>query len=225
MLKPEDVMIIIPTLGRHLLQQTLLSFLKTSPPEVKTVVVFDGVSPLTLVELESSQIMVVENKERRGFWGSLNAGMDSLPRPLIGFYADDVIFYPDWLEAALNCYKGGLMAVQDGVWDNYHASHGFISRKWLWVLYGKSKFPEEYKHGFGDSELTQFSRDLGGFQYCAACHIEHIHHDNKKREWDVIDEIGASTRYEDGTLHPIRYDEWARAGKREAKRRKANQHG
>ena len=223
--KPQDLMIVIPTLGRSLLRQTLRSFLDTAPTGVLAVVVFDGIPPLDLVELQALQVIFIENKKRLGYWGSLNAGLEALERPLVGFYADDVLFHPYWLESALNCYNGyfkdgkGLLAVHDGVWKNFHASHGFISRKWLWILYGEPKFPECYKHDFGDSELTQFSKDFQRFKYCNACEIEHLHYDNKRREWDEIDDVGASSKYEDGTLYPIRYDEWVRVGKREAEQR------
>lgn len=222
----DKIVVIVPTIGRpDYLEQTVKSFLDTSEHSIICVIADGEPLPGYLSYLwADNRVISLSSEIRRGFWATLNFGLGLTERPIIGFFGNDVIFYPDWEELILGTFTGlyadgkALVAVKDDVWDSYHASHGFIGRQFLYALYGEEKFPDVYYHKYADSELTQFAKDLDRFIYCEGAYIKHLHPTKGAREIDWVDTIpkqGTGAK----RLYDSRYKEWDTNGRKEARKR------
>lgn len=217
----DDLLVLIPTKGRHdLLNQAVDSFLETTKKS-QLCIIFDDEQEIFW---PSPRVSSVRTPKRMGYWGALNVGFDLFPYPLLGYFANDVIFHEGWETISVRAYNKyfpdgkGLLALRDEVWNEYHAAHGIISREWLSVLYDNSRFPSEYGHHYGDSELTQFSKDLRRFRYCEEAYVEHLHPDNDKRGKDEIDAMSGDILgvKEAKALYDFRYKMWDTKGRKQA---------
>lgn len=224
MFSTKDLLVIIPTKGRpDMLNTAVQSFLRTTT-DSQLCVTFDDEKE---TYWNSPRVSSLRTPERMGYWGVLNYTIDLFPYPLVGYFANDVIFHPGWEGEAVKSFNKhfpdgrGLLALQDDVWGDFHAAHGIISLSWLDVLYGRPEFPGIYGHHYGDSELTQFTKDLHRFKYCPTARVEHLHPDKDKRERDEIDNMAGDilSPKEAKQLYDARYLWWDREGRREAKDR------
>lgn len=218
------MIVIMPTIGRHkLVKQSVSTFLSTSS-NARILVIGDGEDAPPLVE--HPRVMTARTDERAGFWSALNYGLSIVPdENIYGFFGNDVIFTSGWEVSVEQCFANhfpqgkGLMAVRDGVWDSFHASHGFTTKAFLEVLYGKPLFPAAYFHYYADGELTQFAKDLGRFKYCGNAYIKHLHHDKGLRELDEVDALPRTNVFISKKIYDERYRAWKNGGKKEARRR------
>lgn len=214
-LRPEDVLIVIPTLGRPAaLFNTVSSLMASSTSNWHCVIVDNNEEETTIHFPTDSRISHIVPDTPLGFWRSIGLALDEFEHELIGFFGNDSIFYPYCIENMLVCwnsqfpYNKGLMAIRDDMHNGYHTAHGFISRTFMKVLYGIVRAPR-YQHGFGDSELTQFARDLHRFRYCAQAHVEHIHPNSSTRPLDWVDAQAKMSRRRDNLDYNKNYVTWS----------------
>lgn len=117
------------------------------------------------------------------------------------FLADDCMFGSKWLSIAQSDHRQqfpngvGLLAYNDGMHDGLHASHAFMTRKTLEVLYGKVRFPDEYEHCFADTELVHATKSLGCYGYAPGSIVTHRHPANGSRAFDSTDALHTLEKY------------------------------
>ncbi len=214
-LRPEDVLIVIPTLSRPTyLFNTVTSLLASSTGNWHCVVVDNNGEENTSYVPEDNRITHFVPQKPLGFWQSMSLALTYFKHELVGYFGNDCLFFPHCIEDMLVCWNGqfphnkGLMTVRDDMHNGYHAAHGFISRTFLEILYGSVRAPM-YRHGYGDSELTQFARDLRRFRYCAQSHVEHLHPNSSTRTRDAVDDLGRESRRFDNLYYIDNYETWA----------------
>ncbi len=219
-----DVAILIPTRGRTNMLSDCVRSLRDTPGGWEATVLHDGEEPPSWLMHPDTRTIHIQIHTQAGYWRALDRGMDISRRPLIAYFANDCVFDPGWLEAALICWNLefpdglGLLGINDGLHDFQHCCHGITSRRWLEVLYGQpARFPP-YRHHYGDSELTQFSMDLDRLRYCRSAMVRHLHPDNDGRERDEVDgEAGNSALVR--PEYDRRYEIWDRRGRGLARQR------
>ncbi len=214
-MRTQDIQIVIPSMGRpHMLYGAIKSLIEASDGDWACTVVHNGgrdVETKWIIDTRITYNFIGGGTV--GFWQALNMVLKNSKRELIGFFGNDTVFHADCIANMLICWNyhfpdnAGILTTRDDVHDGYHAAHGFISRTFLNILYGEVIFPP-YQHGYGDAELTQFSRDLNLLRYCPQSYIEHRHPDVKTRERDWVDNAAFKTRKEDNKLYSARFIEW-----------------
>lgn len=148
-----------------------------------------------------------------GFWQGINRALDFVERDddQFCYFGKDVIFSPDWMSKAWNAYTAvfptglGLLSFRDDIQNGFSASHGMLTKRWLYVLYGETQFPAPpYTHFFCDSETTQRSKDFGRYIYCHESHVAHLH------EQTGFDSDAHRLRlmHEDKLIEHERYEQW-----------------
>lgn len=105
---------------------------QTCPPSEIIVVIDHNASLLERVQDHLSDVVVVENTERRGLSGARNSGVALAKSSIIAFLDDDAIAEPDWLESLCVAFTDSQVLGVGGA---------VIPR---WLKKQPSWFPEEF---------------------------------------------------------------------------------
>ncbi len=120
--------------------------------------------------------------------------------PWILCAADDVIFHPNWFEAAeAACLNfDGILGTNDlghiGTITGSHTTHPIVSRKYIseqGTLDEVGKLCHEgYIHNYVDAEFVHTAHKRGCWKHASNCIIEHNHPAWQKNDWDDIYQKG-----------------------------------
>ena len=105
---------------------------QTCPPSEVIVVIDHNTSLLRRVQEHLSDVVVIENTERRGLSGARNSGVALAKSSIIAFLDDDAIAAPDWLESLCVAFTDSQVLGVGGA---------VIPR---WLKKQPSWFPEEF---------------------------------------------------------------------------------
>lgn len=130
----------------------------------------------------------------------INAGMRASTEPLIFTGADDLVFSPGWLEAAMAKLADGIGVVGTNDLGNpdvvagRHATHSIVTRDYA-LEHGTYDQPgviyhEGYDHNFCDVEMVQTAIRRRAWAFAADSIVEHVHPSWKKAESDPTYELG-----------------------------------
>jgi GT2 family glycosyltransferase len=120
--------------------------------------------------------------------------------------ADDVVFQPGWLEAAMaemNAMGGsGLVGLNEGPDSSFGrlATHFLVSRKYAVRGLGGTIMIPPYRHGWTDMEATFRAKRDGRLRFAEDARIEHLHPLYGTSEVDEIYKKGQSTHDQDEEL-------------------------
>lgn len=131
-----------------------------------------------------SLLLVVD---KRPSWAQkINDGIRRTREPWLLLCADDVKFYPRFLEAAARLMSDpgvGVIGTCDlghrGTLEGWHSTHPIVSRKYV-IEQGTADQKgviahEGYRHNFVDTEIVATAKKRGAYQHCRDCLIEHLH--------------------------------------------------
>lgn len=113
-------------------------------------------------------IIVVNDKDRRGFMHVFNNTVARLDIKYVVYLAQDAYPGIDWLKIAYETLEKtgkGLLAFNDGKWRGRVASFGLVRIDWVRKLYGGPVFFPGYKAHKADNELTVIARVQNQFDY------------------------------------------------------------
>jgi GT2 family glycosyltransferase len=114
--------------------------------------------------------------------GSAQAWNDSLALakgdPIV-LAADDLIFQPGWLAAALARLAEfpdgwGFVGFNDGHWGEELSTHYLMSRRLIVEVFG-GVVSWGYEHSFTDREANERARRAGRYAWCEDAHVYHAH--------------------------------------------------
>ncbi len=218
------IAIVVPTLGRPGALRPLLASITTATPAGVANIIFvvDHNDKETHVELQSAWKQGWNFKvlfEDGTYPQKVNAGMRACSDPLVLPTADDVVFYPRWLEYALAAFGPGVNVVGTNdltpiTADGTHATMPIIRRSYIeqpGAAFAEPGvlFHEGYHHNRCETETCQLAMRRGVWQFCAESIIEHRHHTWGSREVDETDRRGnLQNREADEALFAEREAAW-----------------
>lgn len=215
--------ILIPSLGRaDKLAPLMQNIAATTPPTYAVIFVLDEDDAESREALrgyvEPGYVVLQGGSYPR----KTNAGYEFGSSPLVLPTADDVVFYPGWLEAALEAFEDpaiqvvGTRDLSPITADGSHVTMPIIRRSYVedpgavWEECGKI-FHEGYHHGWVETELWQLAQHRGVAKFAPESIIEHLHPDWGTREPDATDLKGnAGNKSLDQALFNSRRAQWAR---------------
>ena len=118
--------------------------------------------------------------EYRGASRSWNDALRASRGDPVVLAADDLIFQPGWLDAALADLSQfedgwGFVGFNDGIHGPDLSTHYLVSRRLIHEAFGGVIVWECYEHSFSDCEATERAKRAGRYAWCAQAHIEHVH--------------------------------------------------
>jgi len=132
--------------------------------------------------------------------------------------ADDLVFHPGWIEAALAahqrthaCVVGTNDSGNQRVMRGDHSTHSLVHRDY-WEC-GTADEPhkiyhEGYWHNYVDDEMVQTAKVRQTFTYAHDAMIEHMHPDWQKAAMDETYRLGKQHFNQDAALHQARQHLW-----------------
>jgi glycosyltransferase involved in cell wall biosynthesis len=129
------------------------------------------------------------------------------------FAADDLVWHPGWLDAALGRLAAfedgwGLVGFNDGHWTANLSTHYLMSRRFIVEVLGGVVAWDFYPHSFNDLETCERSKRAGRYAWCEEAIVRHEHWTFGDRSKDATDDIGLDRHGE----AQQRYNERAAAG-------------
>jgi len=146
------------------------------------------------------EIVVDYREEHRGCsqaWNDALALSDGDPVILA---ADDLIFQPGWLDAALRRLDEfedgwGFVGFNDGHWGAELSTHYMVSRRLITEEFGGVIAWPHYHHSFNDREANERAKRAGRYAWCEDARVLHRH-------WIFGDRIQDETDTRKLALHP-----------------------
>lgn len=144
-----------------------------------------------------------------GSWAKrINLGYRATTEPYLFLGAEDVLFHPGWLSAALAVMDDGVVVVND--LHNPFGTLALVARSYadLGTIDGPGLVHEGYRHNCVDGELFETARFRGRYAYCEKSIVEHLHPAAGKAEDDEVYRMGRAAWDEDTTLYNERLHLW-----------------
>lgn len=134
----------------------------------------------TAMRLEALGCIVDYCDEYRGNSTAWNVALAGSKGDPIVFAADDLVWEPGWLEAALGeleQFDGGwgLVGFNDGHWGAELSTHYLMSRRFIIEILGGVVAWDFYRHSFNDLEVNERAKRAGRYRWCEQAHVRHRH--------------------------------------------------
>lgn len=186
-----SVVVLVPVLGRpHRVLPTLRSLAATAPgAHVLFIADPDDRAEIAAVTAAGAPLLITEGSYAR----KINRGVAHTTERLIFLGADDLEFYPGWLEACTAHIDAGAQVV--GVNDlcaartqaGQHATHFLMTRDYAEAATidgTPGPLFEGYDHSCVDDELVEVARHRGVLVIDPSIVVEHLHPDAGKAPTD-----------------------------------------
>lgn len=208
-----DVAILIPVLDRPHRLAPLLANIAQATPEPHRIVFAASDQP-TIDELDRLGAEYLQD-EGDSWPNRINRLFHATTEPYVFLGADDVIFYPGWLTAALEAMQevDGVVAVADMY--NPDGTLALVSRNYINEHSGCIDIPNVviypgYRHNYSDTELFSVAKSRGRHRYCPEAIVEHLHPLAGKAHMDTTYAIGFNSEPEDHRRYLDRQWMWTR---------------
>jgi len=209
----KQVLVVIPSMYRpEGLLRAVESVLSTAPG-VKVVCVLDmddEPSRAILGTLDDESVCIVTVTGDMPTASRWNAGAEYSEADYFVIGADDIVFQPGWLEAALGAMDvlGGecVVGFNEGASFGVLAAHFMVSRKYAARGLGGCIMIPSYEHGFTDVEVTARAKSDNRLAFAEGAVIQHLHPFYGTAETDEIYEKGNESNARDEALFARRLD-------------------
>lgn len=213
-----SVSILIPVLNRPHRIMPLLANIADATPE-EHCVIFAASDPPTVGVLNAlgtrSAYMIDEG---RSWPERINLLFRATDEPYVFLGADDVLFHPGWLTAALETMRsfdllGGVVTVED--LHNPRGTLALVARSYIDFFGGTGDgIPGQvihpgYGHCYSDNELFEVAHSRDRWAYCRESLVEHLHPDAGKGQNDSTYMKGMATIAADTALFHSRRGLWS----------------
>ena len=137
-------------------------------------------------------VLVLPRRRVGDYAHKVNVGVLNSREPLIFMGASDIRFRPGWLEACEARLSGDVQAVGTNDLANQrtsrgHSTHSLLTREYarLGLIDGNpGVLCEGYVHEYTDDEFVGTARKRGVYAHARDAHVEHLHPQAGKGEWD-----------------------------------------
>lgn len=182
------LVILVPMLGRPHRVRPLLDSIQEATPAASVLFLLSQTDTTVrrTVEATGQPSHIVPYLSVGDYAMKINRGIAATDHPLIFTGADDLRFWPGWLQAALDALAPGIGVVGTNdlgnprVMAGDHATHFLVTREY--AQRGTVDQPNsgmlmhpEYPHEFVDDELVGTAKKRGAWAMALDAHVEHLH--------------------------------------------------
>jgi len=198
------VSVIIPTCKRPQILARMLQSLKdtTQGFDVEAVAIVDDDIVSANIAMEYGCRIVEHSSMKRGALYCWNRGLQLCSGDIICPSGDDQIFYPNWLDYALESHKEkldgyGVVGMNDLAYNgNTQLATMFLfDRQYCKDHMGGIFAPPVYKYYCVDSEWNAKAKSLKRFYWDERAVVEHLHSAHGKRPFDDHDKERVDNNY------------------------------
>lgn len=182
-----DLVVLVPMLHRAHRVEPLLESLNATTPGARVLFICSpGDDKVTgTIDTTGCERIEVDGPNPGDYARKINAGYRHSAEPLIFLGADDLLFHPGWLEAAVAEMRDGIGVVgtndlgSQRVMAGQHATHSLVTRAYA-DEFGTIDQPgailhEGYPHEYVDDELVGTARHRRAWAFAVDSHVEHLH--------------------------------------------------
>lgn len=217
----------VPVLDRpHRVVPLMESVAAATPEPYRLLFVATGNDhgELDALDAAGADVLVLPGARRGGdFSRKINAGATASDEPLIFTGADDLVFHPGWLAAAMAKLGVasdfmddpvqpdaliGVVGTNDlgnpDVLAGRHSTHSLVTRAYM-NDFGVLDQPEAifhigYDHNYCDVEMVETAKVRSAFVHAADSIVEHVHPSWQKADRDATYELGVAEWSADARL-------------------------
>lgn len=190
------ISVLFPTTGRSARALACVKQLRetTADHDVEIVAAIDNDEASATVLEPLVDILDVRD-EYRGCSQAWNDALALATGDPIVFAADDLVWHPGWLDAALERlaeFPGGwgLVGLNDGHLDGRELStHYLMSRRFIVEVLGGVVAWEFYRHSFNDLEVNERAKRADRFLWAEDARVTHQHWTFGDRDRDATDTL------------------------------------
>lgn len=150
------------------------------------------------VESTSDATVYPLGEEYTSYSDAINRGWKKTTEPFLFLGADDLVFHPGWLDAALRMMDGDVRVVGTNDLHNpyvkrgHHSTHSLVDRRYIErvggvIDDGPGVVLYPYTHQFTDCEFVETAQYRNVFAACLDAKVAHIHPDFGGRPADHVD--------------------------------------
>jgi hypothetical protein len=195
----QDLVILVPVLGRPNHIRPLLSSIERSTPGSRVLFLASPGDNVVIDTIKNAgqDYITVDKKPLGDYARKINVGYSVTNEPLIFTGASDLKFHPGWFEKACTYFddpKIGVVGTNDLgnplVTSGKHATHFLVKRSYgddFGTIDGPGAIlAEVYEHEFVDNELIATAKFRDMYVMALDSHVEHMHpHWNKGKMDDT----------------------------------------
>lgn len=219
------IAVLIPVLGRPQRVEPLVASLKACSLVIQCRPYFlcspGDDAQIEAVRASQSLLSIMEWPAGQGDYArKMNWGVEVSDEPFMLFGADDVHFHPGWAERAVAAwYETGACVIGTNDLGNarvqrgQHSTHPLVHRDYLDCGTADEEgllLHEGYVHQYVDDEFVQTAQVRRTFAFARDAHVEHLHPDWGKGEWDGTYQRGKDGFEHDRVLYNQRKNLWLR---------------
>jgi glycosyltransferase involved in cell wall biosynthesis len=187
------VSVLLATTGRPSLAERCIQGVRdtTRGHSVEIIVAVDA-DPESRDRLTPLADQLLYSSEYRGSSQAWNDCLAASTGDPVVLAADDLIWHPGWLDAALRtlaAFPGGwgFVGFNDGHWGEELSTHWLVSRRLIIEAFGGVITWPCYAHSFQDREANERARQAGRYAWCQDARVEHEHWLFGDRAQDLTD--------------------------------------
>jgi glycosyltransferase involved in cell wall biosynthesis len=176
------ISVLLATTGRpQMAADALRNIADTTRGHKIEIVVAADVDPVAASPLPRHCTLVYDYRpELRGSSKAWNDALKLSTGDPVVLTADDVVFHPGWIEAALEALEQfpggwGFVGLNDGHWGADLSTHYLMSRRLITEVFGGVVAWECYLHSFQDREANARAQAAGRYVWCGQARITHRH--------------------------------------------------
>ena len=130
--------------------------------------------------------------EKVGYWRVMNESLDRMKHKTFLWTADDINPHEGWMDIARSAFEAhfpeglGIVSMNDLIVGDATCGHAISTRNFLYVMFGKPYFPEEFRHLFLDTMIADRAKTLKRFYYAYNAIAEHMHYSVGKSVKDAL---------------------------------------
>lgn len=180
--------ILIPSLGRSENTEPLISNIRANTSSDHQIYFMTQDEETRKIAESMGTVVFTDPTSRTDYVARTNALYRLTDEPIIFTGSNDMLTTPGWLDKMWQkmCEGYSVVVPQDGL--NPNGTQALISREYIQTQSCCMDEPNTvyfsgYKHAFSETEQFEVAQKRGVFARSDAL-VEHLHHINKKREYD-----------------------------------------
>lgn len=219
--KSKDVAVFIPTYGRpHELSRVVDNLYENTNPNLFDVYfIVEKEDQASIDAIKPLRAKLIINEGQPCYADAINTAYHKTREPYFFTGADDLGFYPEWLELALSKMDDTIAVVGTNdlgtipIGDQRDATHYLIDREYIKKQSGVIDMKDTvlnpiFKHNWTDKEFIETAKMRGVYVYCPESIAEHAHWAWGKARMDDTYRKGLQSNEEDKRIYESRKHLW-----------------
>lgn len=218
--KSKDVAVFIPTFGRpHELSRVVDNLYENTTSDLFDLYfIVEKGDQATIDAIKPLRAKMIINEGQPCYADAINTAYHKTREPYFFTGADDLGFYPEWLEQALSKMDDNIAVVGTNdlggipIGEQRDSTHYLVKREYIKKQSGvvdmKDTVLYPYKHNWTDKEFIETARLRNAYVYCPDSKTEHNHWAWGKAQMDATYKRGNESSAEDERTFKNRQHLW-----------------